>query len=180
MGSSGLCSLESGFGGKQDSGILLMRCAGCARAAGALGTRRRQAARGGAVPGLGAALQSGKRSGSRQGGAGSSGEQRGASRCVGLPGRVGPGRGALAEPERTARRGGRAGRHGYWPSSGRRVVLRGVLRPLAPACLIFSKQNYFADLGACLSWMFQVTHPIPELRDLLASCLFVVLYQNLE
>lgn len=49
-----------------------------------------------------------------------------------------------------------------------------------PSCLIFSEQTNFADLGARPSWMFQVTHPIPELRDQVASCLFMMLHQNLE
>lgn len=76
-----------GLGGSRDSEILLVRCAEVARAARALGTRRRQAARGGAVPGLGAALQSGKPEGSRQGGAGSSGKRRAVWGSLGAWGR---------------------------------------------------------------------------------------------
>lgn len=105
---------------------------------------------------------------------------RGAALGVGLSGFVGPGRGVLAEQDLTERRGGRAGRSSYWPGAGRRVVLRGVLLPLAPACLFFSKQNNFSDIGTRPPWTFQVIHPTPELRDPLASCLFIMLHPDLE
>lgn len=84
-----------------------MRCAEVARAAGALGTRRKQTARGGAVPGLGAALQSGKREGSRQGGAGSSGERRAVWGSLGAWGR-----GVVRGQSRSGPRGEAAGRGG--------------------------------------------------------------------
>lgn len=84
-----------------------MRCAEVARAARALGTRRRQAARGGAVPGLGAALQSGKPEGSRQGGAGSSGERRAVWGSLGAWGR-----GVVRRQSRSGQRGEAAGRGG--------------------------------------------------------------------
>lgn len=96
-----------GLRGSRDSGILLVRCAEVARAAGALGTRRKQAARGGAVPGLGAALQSGKREGSRQGGAGSSGERRAVWGSLGAWGR-----GVVRRQSRSGPRGEAAGRGG--------------------------------------------------------------------
>lgn len=136
--------------------------------------RRRQAARLSAATGLRVALI---RAGSKYvpGTA-----VRGAALAVGLSGLLGPGRGVLAEQDPTERRGGRAGRSSYWPGAGRRVVLRGVLLQLAPACLIFSKQNNFSDSGTRPSWTFQVIQPTPELRDPLGSCLFVMLHPDLE
>lgn len=61
---------------------------------------------------------------------------------------------------------GAAGRGGYWPRAGRRVVLRVSSRQLR---LVFSKQNNLADSGARSSWMFQVTRP--ALRDPRVHCI---------
>lgn len=110
-----------------DAGILFVRSWIGALTGGLFRTWRRQAARFSAAPGLGAALS---REDSREV-QGTS--VRGAALSVGLSGLLGPGRGVLAEPDRTERSGGRAGRSSYWPGAGRRVMLRGVLLPLAPA-----------------------------------------------
>lgn len=105
------------------------------------------------------------------------GAERGARRAVRGAGRAGAGAwcapAAGAGVGRQARESGRAGRRGYWPRAGRRVALR--VLPPAPARLIFSKQNNFADGSARRSWMFQVGKPDPRLQD---NCLLACILRR--